>query len=443
MSNAIDITRDNDTPVAPSDWRYSMRVAYVLIFGCLGAFVLWASIAQVDSATIAPGVLATEGNRRTVQHLEGGIVLEILVKDGQRVAQNDILVRLDPTRIDTQNDLYANQSALLRAQEARLLAEFNFRQEIAFPAEVTERAAVPAVSAMIADQQRLFGSRRDAVARNLGIADSQIEQIRKETEQVASDIQTARATLVQVNAELSSLQPLFRQQLVPMTRIAPLERERLRLTGFVNSGEINLKKLNERLAESQLKRQQVEQDYKQEASVQLSDIRRQISDVGQQLLLAGDLQKRAEIRAPIAGVVQQLRIFTAGGVIRPGDPILDIAPDNEGLVIKARVNPDDADRVANGMAAEIRFPGFRYWGNTVTRGIVRSVSRDRVVENAGKDVYFAADVVVDAATIPPEIRSRLTAGLAADTIIVSGERTVAAYLLQPVTERFARSMRER
>ncbi len=430
-------------PVPSGEWRSLNRAGHFVIFGGLGMFVLWASFARLDGAAIAAGLVAAEGNRKTIQHLEGGIVQDVLVRDGMQVRAGELLIRLDPTRLDTQSDLFRNQLAILQAQEARLLAEYDQKAQLAFPESVTLRAGEPAVAPVIADQRRLFQARRDAVQRNIQIADAQIEQTRREYQQAKVDIATSRSTLDQVNAELEALKPLFKRQLAPMTRMAPLERERLRLAGIVESGPIQLSKLDEKLKEITLKRQQVLQDYSQEASTSLLDVRKQLSDVRQQVLLAADGQKRAEIRSPIDGTVQQLRIFTVGGVVRAGEALMDIAPLNDELIIRAKVAPNDADRVARDMTAEIKFPSFNYWGTNVIRGTVRSMSRDRITEDGGRDVYFAADVVVDKRTVPEEILPKLSAGLSADVVITTGERTAANYLLKPLFDRMHRGMRER
>ncbi len=430
-------------PKAGTNWRRSVLAGYVIIFGALGSFGAWASFARLDGAAIAGGVVAAESNRKTIQHLEGGIVQEILVRDGDRVRANQLLVRLDPTRIETQGDLYRNQFAILLAQEARLLAEFEGRDALVFPDAVMQREHDKAVQPVIADQRRLFDSRRSAVLRNTQIADAQIEQVNKELEQLAVDVETARATLVQIDSELGQLRPLYQRQLVPTTRIAPLERELLRLQGVINGNAIQVGKLKEKLAETMLRRQQVLQDYRQEASSNLIDVRRQLTDVRQQVLLVNDSERRAEIRAPIDGTVQQLKIFTVGGVVRAGEPIMEIAPENDELVIRAKVHPNDIDRVAIGMASEIRFPGFNYWGTEVIRGTIRAISRDRIVEDNGRDIYFAAEIIVNRATVPAEILPKLSAGMSAEAIISTGERTVAAYLLHPLTERWNGALRER
>ena len=430
-------------PLPSADWQGEARRGYRILLGTLGVFVLWATFTQIDGAAIAPGIVSSEGNRKTVQHLEGGIVQELLVRDGMAVKANDVLIRLDPTRFDSQNDLYKNQYAISLAQEARLNAEFNMANAIQWPDEVTARASEAAVAPVIADQKRIFESRRTALTRNIGIADSQIEQARKEMQQARNDIEVSQATLEQVTAEYTALEPLYKQKLVPTTRMAPLERERLRLKGVISGGEISITKLKERIAELELRRQQVQQDYRQEASTQLLEVRKQLSDQKQQLILSSDMQKRAEIRAPIAGTIQQLRIFTVGGVIKPGEPILDIAPNDEDLVIRAKVSPNDVDRITLGARAEIKFSSFHYWGNHVVYGTLKSVSRDRIIDEGTREPYFAAELVVDKSTLPEEIRSKMVAGLSAEVLISTGERTVAGYLLKPLLDRLGKSMRER
>ncbi|AMJ61168.1 HlyD family type I secretion periplasmic adaptor subunit [Bosea sp. PAMC 26642] len=430
-------------PPASAEWQRSLRAGYFVIFGGLGLFVVWAMATRLDGGALASGVVGSETNRKTIQHLEGGIVQDVLVRDGQQVTSGQLLIRLDPTRLDALGDLYENQLAIIMAQEARLIAEFENRDMVVFPELVLKRANDPAVIPVISDQKRLFESRRNAVQRNTMIAESQMAQARQEIAQAAIDIDTSAATLTQIVDELESLRPLFKKQLIPLTRIATLEREKLRLTGAVNNGKALTLKLKERLAEVELKRQQVQQDYKQEASTLLIDVRRQLSDVRQQILLTSDGKRRAEIRAPNDGTVQQMKVFTVGGVVKPGDALMEIAPANDDLVIRAKVNPNDADRVTIGLNAEIRFPGFHYWGSRAIRGAVRSVSRDRILDENGRDFYFAAEVLVDKKTIPLEVVSKLSAGMTSDVIIVTGERTVASYLVQPLMDRFARSLRER
>jgi HlyD family type I secretion membrane fusion protein len=432
-----------EAPKPSTNWRGPARVGYGLIAAGLGGFVLWASLARLDGAALASGVVAVESNRRTLQHLEGGIVREILVRDGDHVQEGQALLRLDQTRVDAQGDLYRNQLVIFMAQEARLSAEREGRETFAFPPEVSSRAAEPVIAPVIRDQQLQFEGRRQTLRRNIDLAEAQMAQARKEIEQNDADVVTSRGMLGNVEKELRPLQDLFRRGLVPLTRIATLEREQLRLKGVIGNGELQRDKLGERLAEARLKRQQAVDDPRAEAAGQLLEVRRLLNDVRQQIVIASDQQQRVEMRAPVAGTIQQLRIVTEGGVVRPGDPILDLVPASDTLVIRAKVSPLDADRVHAGMTAELRFPSFRYFGSEVVQGKLRSVSRDRLLEQDGQTAYFAAEVAVERQALPSEIAQRLTAGMPADVLIPTGARTVMNYLLAPLAERFNSSMRER
>ena len=444
MTNDLLVVGSNDQfPRAPSDWKATLRAGHFVVFGLLGGFTLWASTARLDGAAVAAGVVEVESNRKTVQHLEGGIVKELLVRNGDYVAQNQLLVRLDPLRSEAQNDLYKNQLAIVLAQEARLVTEYEMSADLVMPKVVMERATEPSVAPVVADQDRLFQSRRNELLRKLDVAQSEIAQAEQDIQQNKVDLGTAVATLENIRRELDSLIPLYQQKLVAMTRITTLEREILRLQGAVDGARIQAVKLAERLGELRLKKKQVEQDYEKEASTALIDVRKTLSDVRQQIVLADDSQNRTQIRAPIEGTVQQLKIFTIGGVIRPGDPILELVPLKDELVVRAQIQPDDADRVSPNMHAELKFPAFNYWGEKAIRGTVQSISRDRIVENEGKNLYFAAEIIVDRSTLPPYINSRLLAGMTANVIISTGKRTVADYLIRPLVDRFEKSMRER
>lgn len=430
-------------PKASSDWRAVVRVGHIVVGGALGAFLLWTLIARLDGAALAAGVVSAESNRKTVQHLEGGIVREILIRDGDLVKEGQILIRLDPTKVDSIGDLYRNQLAIQLAQEARHIAERDVAASVAIPSEVTARSQVPLVARAISDQRQQFAVRRDTLMRTTEVANAQIAQAIKEREQNEIDNKTARATLVTVNKELEVVRDLFKKNLVALPRVSTLEREMLRLMGIIESTEVGSIKLREKIQELTLRRDQAQQDYRQEAAAQLADLQKSITELRQQLIIASDTQSRIDIRAPITGIVQQLRIFTVGGVVRPGDPVLDLAPVSDRLIIKAKVSPMDADRVAADMDAEIRFPSFRYLGAKIIYGKVMAISRDRLIDDVTKEPYFDAQIGVERKNLPATIVDKLTAGMPAEVVIPTGERTVFSYLVTPIVERFHTSMRER
>ena len=430
-------------PTASSNWKSTIYVGYGIVLGVLGIFLAWTLIARLDGAALAQGVVSVESNRKTIQHLEGGIVREILIRDGDLVNEGQVLIRLDPTRTDSMGDLYRNQLAIQLAQEARLLTEREAADSIIFPKEVTDLIDIPAVARALNDQKRQFIVRRDTLLQTIEVANAQLAQAVKESEQNDIDNKTARVTLANVNRELESLNYLYEKNLVALTRLLTLQREQIRLEGVIANTEIGKIKLKDKIHELTLRREKATQDYRQEAAYQLSDLQKAITELRQQVIIANDTQNRVELRAPITGVVQQLRIFTVGGVLRPGDPVLDLVPVSDSLIIKAKVSPLDADRVSADMEAEVRFPSFRSMGLQIIRGKIRAMSRDRLVDEVTKEPYFDAQISVDRKDLPREIVEKLSAGMPADVVIPTGERTVFHYLVTPIVERFHTSMRER
>ena len=430
-------------PVASGDWRPVIQLGYAVIGLGLGVFLAWSLIARLDGAALAPGVVSVESNRKTIQHLEGGIVRDILVRDGDQVQEGQVLVRLDRTKAESIDDLYRNQLAIQLAQEARLIAERDGADKVAFAKEVTDLAGEPLVVRAIADQTKQFEGRRETLLRTVEVANAQIAQATNEAEQNEIDNRTARGTLSNVSRELDVLRELYEKNLVAMTRVTTLEREKLRLEGIMANTEVGALKVKEKIQELTLRREQARQDYQQEAAAKLAELQKSINELRQQVIIANDTRRRIDVRAPITGIVQQLRVFTLGGVVRPGDPILDLVPVSDSLMIKARVSPLDADRVTADMQAEIRFPSFRYLGAQIIYGKVRAISRDRLLDEATREAYFDAQISVERKSLPDGIINRLSAGMPADVIIPTGERTVFDYLVSPIVERFQASMRER
>jgi HlyD family type I secretion membrane fusion protein len=430
-------------PSASSNWWGAALSGYIVIAGTLGVFLLWTLLARLDGAAIAPGVVSVESSRKTVQHLEGGIIREILVRDGDLVQKDQVLIRLDPTRVDSTESLYRDQLAIQLTQGARFAAERDVADSFTVPKEAVALSTNPAVKRAIEDEQLQFSRRRETVSRAIEVAESQIAQAKKEAEQNEIDNKTARATLVNINSELASVRAAYEQKLVTLSRLTSLEREQLRLTGVVDGTDAGADKVQQKIQELTLKRAQAMQDYRQDAANKLADIQKSLTELRQQLIVATDSQSRIDVRAPATGVVQQLRVFTVGGVVRPGDPILDLVPSSDSLIIRARISPLDADRVTIDMGTEIRFPSFRGLELPIIHGTIVAISRDRLIDEATKDSYFDAQIRVDRQNLPEAIVGKLSAGMPADVIVPTGERTVFAYLVTPLTERFATSMRER
>jgi S-layer protein transport system membrane fusion protein len=434
-------------PMASTDWRVMLRVAagiLVFTFVVLGG---WSAVARLDSGVIADGIIAVESNRKTIQHLEGGIVREILVRDGDVVQQGDTLVRLDPTRNAATDKGYRQQLAIASALQARLTAQRDLAESINFPPEVTAFKDDPLIAHAVQDNQSQFDNRRQSLLRGGEVIEQQIAQAKDEVRQAVLDQKTAQQQIDSIDIELPNLRKLLERGLVALPRVTTLERQLIQVRGQFEGAEISRTKAQEKVRELQARIDQLQQDYRQEAANALPDVRKTISDARQQLTISTDALQRIDIKSPVTGTVQQLKVFTIGGIIRAGDPILDIVPLSDTLVVRAKIQPIDVDRILTGEKVEVRVPQFMKFELRPIEGIVRSVSRDSILDTtnpgAPAQTYFAVEVAVDRASIPEEIRDRMIAGMTVETIVRTQERTVLSYLLAPLRNRLSKSMHER
>lgn len=430
-------------PIAPSDWQKMLKIGFGVIFLTFFVFGGWAAVARLDSAVVAMGQISVESYRKTVQHLEGGIVREILVRDGDTVREGDVLVRLDPTRSEATDKTYRQQLALALALEARLLAQRDLKEGVTFPAEVMIFKDDPLIAVSIRDNQRQFETRREGLVRAIDVLEKQIGQANKEIEQTLVEQKSAQGQLDSIDQELPNLKALLEKGLVALPRVTALERQQIQTRGALENAKLNFAKGHEKIAELNARIAQLRQDYRQEAANALLEIRKTLGDASQQVIIAGDALRRVEIKAPVSGTVQQIRIFTVGGIIKPGDPIMDIVPSSDTLVVRAKIAPYDIDRVHAGLPVEVRIPQFTRWQIKPIEGSVRTVTRDALTDEVSRQPYFAVEVAVDRTTIQAEIDDKLTPGMTVDTVIRTEERTVLQFLIGPMFNRFATGMRER
>jgi S-layer protein transport system membrane fusion protein len=318
---------------------------------------------------------------------------------------------------------------------------------IDFPIEVTALKDDPLIANAIHDNQSQFDNRRQSLLRGIEVIEQQIAQAKDEIRQASLDEKTAQQQIDSIGVELPNLRGLLNKGLVALPRVTTLERQLIQVQSQFEGAEISRTKAKEKVAELQARIGQLRQDFCQEAANALPDVRKTISDARQQLAIANDVLQRIEIKAPVTGTVQQLKMFTIGGVIRPGDPILDIVPSSDTLVVRAKVLPIDVDRILTGEKVEIRVPQFMKFELQPIMGTVRSISRDSIIDSPNASgqalTYFAVEIAVDRASIPEGIRDRMISGMTVDTVIRTQERTVLSYLTAPLRNRLSKSMRER
>ena len=416
-------------------WRRVAVAGYVLIFVTFGVIGGWAAVTKIDRAVAAPGVVAIETNRKTVQHFEGGIVREILVKEGDAVDQGTVLFRLENVQAKANYQEMESQLYTLLATEARLIAERDQKAEITWPDELVAPDSDGAFDSHItADQVAEFDKRRSSLQGQVEVLKSRIEQLGDEIRGTQLQKDSAQGQIEYINKELVGLRELYEKNLVPATCLYAMERERERLNGVIGEGMGNIAKSNGAIGEYNIQIEQLREKFQEDVAKSLVEVREKLSDVRQKLAVAKDVLHRIEVVAPVAGTVQNLKVFTIGQVIRQGEPLLDIVPKNERLIIEVQFSPSDIDGVYDGQEAEVRFPAFHSRMIPLILGHLELVSRDRLMDEASKQPYYRGIVVLDKTEIPEELRSRVRAGMPAEVIAASGERTVLSYIVSPLSQ---------
>ena len=423
------------------DWRQPAVLGYAIILVTFFGLGGWSALAKIDSAVTASGVVTNESNKRTVQHLEGGIVREILVREGQHVQEGQVLFRIDPVQAKASFELQRNQYDFLLAQEARLQAELDNADQIKFPDELEKRRNERLIAEAIADQTKQFQERRASLRGQIDLLGNKITQYKDEISGIKQEREATTSQLAFIKEELSDVQSLLDRQLVQKTRYLALQREKARLEGVIGRSQADQAKAENGISEANVQIRQTRQKFWEEVSGQILEVRSKISDVRSKLNVATDVLKRVDVVSPVSGTLQNLHVFTVGGVVRAGEAFVDVVPDHDLLIVQARVSPADTERLSAGMAAEVRFPAFRASVLPVMMGHVQTVSRDRLFDEASKQPYFLAQVVAE--DVPDEVREHLTAGMPADVVMPTGERTVLDYLVRPLKDRLRGALRER
>ncbi len=417
------------------------RFGYAIIIFTFGILGLWAAFAPLDAAVIAHGSLSNETSKKTIQHLEGGIVRAIHIREGQEVKKGQLLFELDPTQANASFEIARNQLIALLAQEARLAAERDNQPSIRWPAEL-QNTGDPAVARAIADEQKQFFERRATIRGQVDVLNAQRSQYQSEIDGIERQSVGLKEQVAYVDDELTGLRTIYEKGLVPRPRLLALERERASLNGSIGRLQADRSKALQGVGEVGLRIRQLQQQFYEQVSQEVAEVRVKIADIREREIVAADQVKRINVVSPANGVVQNLRVFTNGAVIRPGEPMVDVAPEDEDLLIHAQFSPTDVDNIHNGMRAEVRLSSFHSRKIPVLEGTIQSISKDRIVDEANKTAYFLAIVRVDDSNLPKQVAERITAGMPAEVIVPTGERTVLQYLFEPLTNTLRKTMRE-
>ena len=415
----------------------------VLLLGLLPVGA-WTALAPLTSAVVANGYVKVDLNRRPVQHAEGGLVREVLVRDGQHVREGEPLLVLGDVSVEADVNRLDYRVEAERAGQARLEAEQAAAATLRFPPALLDAAAAdPRLAELLAKERSLFEARRQALQQQLALLRLQREKVGHEMRALRAQIEQAASSMQYQRTELETNRKLARDGFISATRLAQLEGTVADYGVKLEERRSELARADQRLVDADLRMRTLEGDYRQQASDELKTTAARLAEIEQELRKARDAARRQVILAPATGEVIELKVTSPGTVIAPRETIASIVPADPRLLTEVRIRTEDIERVRPGQAAEIRYTAFRYRTTKLVRGKVIYVSADRLQERAGEAPYYAVQVEPDAASLAAAGDLELVAGMPAEVYIEGERRTPLEYLLEPVTQVLRHAARER
>ena len=382
---------------------------------------------------------------KKVQHLTGGIVKEIRVREGDHVKAGDILVRLDETQTKAADAIVSKNLDELIAQQARLEAERDGEDHIAFPVGVSERAGdqkSDSARTMVAER-KLFVLRRQARDGRKAQLKERISQLKEQIQGYVGQTDAKTREIQLINKELEGVRELWKTKLIPLTRLNALERDAARVEGERSQLIGAIAEAKGKITETQLQILQVDQDLRSEVGKDLADTRSKVSEFVERKVAAEDQLKRIDIRAPQNGIVKQLSVHTVGGVIAAGDPIMLIVPDADALTVEAKIAPQDIDQLYLGQLASLRFTAFNQRTTPEISGKVSLISPDITQDPKTGASYYLVQITPNASEVARLGDVKLMPGMPVESFIKTGERTMISYLIKPLRDQVGRAFKEK
>ncbi|MEC4747739.1 HlyD family type I secretion periplasmic adaptor subunit [Methylomicrobium sp. Wu6] len=421
--------------------RSVRRIGAVIVVLTFGIFGAWAFLAPIDSSALAPGVVVVKSHRKTVQHLDGGIVAKILAKDGDLVSEGDALLILDDTQIKAQLESARSQFIVLSAQVARLRAEKDHLKQVVYP-EALNDASDPRITEAKQAENNVFHSRITTHDGEMAVLKERVSQISSKIRGLQSQVESKKILVDSYGEEIHDLKELLAEGFADKQRLRDMERNHAIQSGEIAQINAEIATNQMLISETRLQILQIEKKFQEEVAGKLSEAQAQLNEVTERMSAYQDKLNRIIIKAPASGMVMGLSVHTQNGVIAPGHAILDIVPKDAELIIEARVSPNDIDRVTVGLQAEVRFSAFKQSQTPKMNGKVIQLSADRFVDEQNGQPYYQARIELTPESQKDLGELQLVPGMPAEVLIKTGERTLFEYLAQPATNAFARALIE-
>lgn len=438
---AIDLPYDPLLDAKRPRTRGVIAFGLIIMIGFFGGFMLWATLVPLAEAAIAPGVIKVEGTRRTLAHLEGGIVQEILVRDGTRVEAGQVVMRLDDVQFGATLEALRAQRFALQAQEARLAAEAARATQITFPPDLASSTHPRAIEAMTG-QIALFDARRTSLLSQMAVMQTRDAQQQGIISSAQGQLVATRRQLELIRQEEVMRRGLVNQGLARLPELLALQRGLHGLEGQIVDLGGQIERANAAVAEARTTMRQMDDQRMQEVTTDARDVAARLADTEERMRAAADVSTRREVLAPEAGTIVNLRAFTVGAAIRPGDPLMDLVPARDQLVAEVNVQPNDIDVVYPGMQAEIRLPAFKQRLVPYLHGHVTFLAADVTVDPQTRQSYYRAYIAIDQDQLARLPSVFLVPGMPVEGHIQTGSRSFWRYMTQPIRDSMARAFHE-
>jgi HlyD family secretion protein len=425
------------------DYDVELRTGLRVMLVGIGLTGGWAVLVPLSAAVMVAGTLVVESNVKKIQHQTGGIVAQIPVHDGMHVKEGELLVRLDEVQVRANLQVLAKQLDQSRVRIARLVAERDGAEEPKLPHELASRSDNQDLEQLFASETSLFKARASARQNQKELLRGRIAQLEEEIVGLNAQSKSKTAQLELISSELKGVQSLYEKQLVPLMRLTALQRDAARLDGEQGQLISSMAETRSKISEAELQITRIDQDLRAEVMKDLRDAQDKETELSERIVAARDQLERIDIRAPTAGIVHQLSVHTIGGVVAPGEVIMEIVPDADDLQIQAKLPPNDIDQVRVDQKAFVRFSAFNQRTTPQLNGVVSYVSADLSHERQNDAAFYTVKV-----SIPGNERRRLgslqlVSGMPAEVFLQAGSRTMMSYLLKPITDQLQRTFSER
>ncbi|AQL36128.1 HlyD family type I secretion periplasmic adaptor subunit [Pseudomonas syringae] len=439
MSIKTIATLDEHSDDMPTSDRGIRRIGVAIVLVTFGLFGTWAALAPLGNAVYGTGVVMVQSYRKTVQHLEGGIVKELLARDGDTVHKDDPLIVLDDSQLRSQFESTRNQLISTQAREARLRAE---RDELpAIPPLTISGTDSQRAKEAIEGEEQVFRTRKNSRLTEISVQRERIGQLKQQIIGLRDMIRTKVSLEKSYSSEITELKDLLSQGFVDKQRLLEQERKLDMLKSEVSDHESTITKTQLQISETELQIIQLNKNFSSEVAKELSDVQAKVFDLQETASALEDRLSRIVIRAPEDGMVLDMKVHTIGGVVGPGTPLLDIVPESSELVVEAHVAINDIDRISIGKLTDVHFSAFNSATTPVIEGIVTRISADRLKDEAGEP-YYLVRVKLTEKGLKRLGDRKLQPGMPAEVLINAGERTMLQYLLKPASHVFIKSMIE-